>query len=191
MVSQHRHPITTVLDTMASAEVILSWVITSVIGLLAVLFMRKIPRSRGRPPAFITKKFGKAGDVVGALVFLTLYILGCFVILLVMPEVVQDKLFSPAGVVVVGTVFPIVESIVAVCTIGAGDDKTWLQYWIAQASFSYTTEFVDLIAENAPFIREHWYEFEFFFMVRSHTDAFLGALSSRLGVRPRWRPRHS
>lgn len=150
---------------MASIEVIISWVITSVIGLLAVLFMRKIPRSKGRPPAFITDKFGKAGTVVGSLVFLALYIAGAVVILLVMPEKVQHKLFSPAGVVIVGTVFPIVESIITVCTISAEDDKTWLQYWIAQASFSYATEFVDIIAENAPFVREHWYEFEFFFMV--------------------------
>ena len=91
---------------MASVEVILSWVITSVIGLLAVLFMRKIPRSRGRPPKFISEKFGKAGTVLGSLLFIGLYIVGAFVILLVMPEIVQDKLFSPAGVVVVGTVFP-------------------------------------------------------------------------------------
>jgi hypothetical protein len=41
-----------------------------------------------------------------------------------MPETVQDKLFSPTGVVVVGTVFPIVESIVSVCSINAQDDKT-------------------------------------------------------------------
>lgn len=151
---------------MASVEVILTWIITSVIGLLAVLFMRKIPRSRGRPPAFITERFGRAGAVVGALVFLSLYIAGAFLILLIMPELVQDKLFSPLGVVIVGTVFPIVESIITVCTISAEDDKTWLQYWIAQASFSYATEWVDLIAENgAPFVKEHWYEFEFFFMV--------------------------
>jgi len=125
---------------MASVEVILSWVITSVIGLLAVLFMRKIPRSRGRPPVFITKIFGKAGNVLGIQVFIALYVVLAFVILLVMPEVVQFKLFSPAGVVVVGTVFPIVESIITVCTISAEDDKTWLQYWIAQASFSYATD---------------------------------------------------
>jgi hypothetical protein len=152
--------------TMASVEVVISWIITSVIGLLAVFFMRKIPRSRGRPPAIITDKFGKAGTVVGSLVFLALYIVGAFVILLIMPEKVQYKLFSPAGVVVVGTVFPIVESIITVCSISTEDDKTWLQYWIAQASFSYATEFVDIIAENAPWVREHWYEFEFFFMVR-------------------------
>ena len=126
---------------------------------------RKMPRTRGRAPSEFTKRFGKAGKVIGTLFFISLYIVGAFVILLTMPEVVQDKLFSPAGVVVVGTVFPIVESIITVCTISAEDDKTWLQYWIAQASFSYATEFVDIIAENAPFVKEHWYEFEFFFMV--------------------------
>lgn len=109
---------------MASVEVILSWVITSVIGLLAFLFLGKIPRSRGRPPSFFSEKFGKAGTVVGSLVSIGLYIVGAFVILLIMPETVQDKLFSPTGVVVVGTVFPIVESIVSVCSINAQDDKT-------------------------------------------------------------------
>lgn len=103
--------------------------------------------------------------MVGILVFIGLYIVGAFVILLVMPEIVQDKLFSPAGVVVAGTVFPLVESIISVCTIDSQDDQTWLQYWIAQSSFSYATEFVDVIAENAPWLKEHWYEFEFFFMV--------------------------
>lgn len=80
---------------MASVEVVISWIITSVIGLLAVFFMRKIPRSRGCPPAILTDKFGKAGTVVGSLVFLALYIVGAFVILLIMPEKVNTSSFRP------------------------------------------------------------------------------------------------
>lgn len=78
------------------------------------------------------------------------------------PESIQDFLFSEGGVLVVGTMIPIYESIVAVCTFGETDDIEWLQYWIVSATLTYSTEFMDTIAETVPFVAEHWYELEFF-----------------------------
>mmetsp|Transcript_42196 Transcript_42196/g.132144 ORF Transcript_42196/g.132144 Transcript_42196/m.132144 type:complete len:310 (+) Transcript_42196:211-1140(+) len=93
------------------------------------------------------------------------YVLLALVLLNVIPEDLQNYLFTPAGVVVVGTIFPIIESIRAVCTFGTDDDTIWLTYWLAHGSFSYATEFVDSIAESNPLVKEHWYEFEFFFFL--------------------------
>lgn len=80
----------------------------------------------------------------------------------VVPESIQDVIFSEGGVLVVGTMIPVYESIVAVCTFGEGDDNEWLQYWVVNAALTYSTEFMDTIAENAPMVAEHWYELEFF-----------------------------
>lgn len=79
-----------------------------------------------------------------------------------LPDFVQTEVFSPGGVVVIGTILPIYESIVAVCSIGQADDTSWLQYWIASASVSFATEFMDEIRHWLPSAGEHWYEFEFF-----------------------------
>ncbi|KAL7481821.1 hypothetical protein ACHAW6_007495 [Cyclotella cf. meneghiniana] len=80
-----------------------------------------------------------------------------------LPVSIQNEVFSPGGVVVVGTIVPIYESIVAVCTIGEADDNAWLQFWITSGSLAYCTEFIDNIRDVFPKGGEHWYEFEFFF----------------------------
>lgn len=63
---------------------------------------------------------------------------------------------------IVGTLIPIYESIVAVCTFDESDDEEWLCYWIVYGIFTYSTEFVDTIADHVPFVANHWYEIEFF-----------------------------
>mmetsp|Transcript_7208 Transcript_7208/g.13450 ORF Transcript_7208/g.13450 Transcript_7208/m.13450 type:complete len:418 (-) Transcript_7208:204-1457(-) len=83
--------------------------------------------------------------------------------LLLLPESIQDEIFSPGGVVVVGTILPIYESILAVCTIKKTDDIYWLQYWITSGTLTYATEFIDKIRDVFPRGGERWYEFEFFF----------------------------
>eukprot|EP00979_Chaetoceros_neogracilis_P004439 scaffold787_cov285-Chaetoceros_neogracile.AAC.3 len=79
---------------------------------------------------------------------------------LILPMIVKEALFTPLTVVVVGTVYPIYESIRAVCTIGSADDTVWLTYWIAQGIVSFSTEWVDGIGQN---VQIHWNMFEFFF----------------------------
>mmetsp|Transcript_57269 Transcript_57269/g.121541 ORF Transcript_57269/g.121541 Transcript_57269/m.121541 type:complete len:433 (+) Transcript_57269:62-1360(+) len=85
------------------------------------------------------------------------------VALLLLPRSVQDEIFSRGGVVVVGTMVPIYESILAVCTIDEADDVSWLQYWITSGTLSYATEFVDDMRDAFPNGGRYWYEFEFFF----------------------------
>ena len=79
----------------------------------------------------------------------------------IVPESIQDVIFSEGGVLILGTMIPVYESIVAVCTFGEADDYEWLQFWIVNATLTYSTEFMDTIADNVPFVAEHWYELEF------------------------------
>jgi len=78
------------------------------------------------------------------------------------PEEFQDIVFSEGGVLVVGTLLPVYESIVAVCTFGEQDDNEWLTFWIVNGFFTYSTEFMDTIADHSQFVADHWYELEFF-----------------------------
>ena len=91
-----------------------------------------------------------------------LFIGAAVAVLILVPDKIQNILFSEGGVLVYGTLIPVYESIVAVCTIGEADDTGWLQFWLASGSFSYATEFMDTLADRIPFLAEHWYEFEFF-----------------------------
>lgn len=72
----------------------------------------------------------------------------------------KEFLFTPLTVVIAGSVFPIYESLRAVCTIGTTDDTAWLTYWIAQGTVSFSTEWVDNIGEGK---HANWYLFEFLF----------------------------
>ena len=118
------------------------------IGLLcaAVPILHRLPRSRGKNLLFHAGYFLAAG-----------------LTLLFLPADIQEDIFSPGGVVVIGTILPVYESIVAVCTPGEEDDTAWLQFWVASGALSYATEWIDTIRESFPQGGEHWYEFEFFF----------------------------
>jgi TB2/DP1, HVA22 family len=108
-------------------------------------FLHKIPRRFGRSP-FVH----------------VAYILVAGLCLYLVPDWIQHEIFSPGGVLVIGTVVPIYESILAVCSIDStDDDKAWLQFWIASGTFSFCTEFMDSITQYLPQAGEHWYEFEF------------------------------
>ena len=91
-----------------------------------------------------------------------LYLVGVAATLFLLPEWLQDEIFSPGGVLLVGTILPVYNSIVAVCSIDAEDDKQFLQYWMAWGALSFLTEFMDDITAHLPSAGEHWFEFEFF-----------------------------
>lgn len=127
-------------------EELLTIITTAISGLAILLFiLKKIPRNKGS---------NKINHI--------LYIAICGITLLLCPEFIQNVLFSQGGVVVVGTIIPIYESILAVVSIDEADDVAWLQFWIVSGIFTYCTEWMDIIAEHYPTISEHWYEFEFF-----------------------------
>lgn len=119
---------------------------TAISGLAILLFLlKKVPRTKGE-------------NIVSHIVYLVV----TAVTLFFCPEFIQNVLFSQGGVVVVGTIIPIYESIIAVVSIDEADDVAWLQFWIVSGIFTYCTEWMDIIAEHYPSIAEHWYEFEFF-----------------------------
>lgn len=47
-----------------------------------------------------------------------------------LPISIAQYIFSDLAVTAIGTVFPIYESVRAVCTPDEDDDKYWLQYWL-------------------------------------------------------------
>jgi hypothetical protein len=94
-----------------------------------------------------------------------LYLVCVFLTLTFLPGWIQHEIFSPGGVLVIGTILPIYNSIVAVCSVDGTDDKDWLQFWITWASLSFLTEFMDDITVKLPAAGEHWFEFEFFIVL--------------------------
>jgi hypothetical protein len=136
------------VEETITEEELAKWMIYGiVIAVFAVLIpiLSKIKRTRGKNPFY-------------HLIFLGVAIASAFLV----PDNIAKVLFSPAGVLIAGTLIPVYESIVAVCTIGEKDDEEWVQFWIVNASFTYATEFMDVFIQTAPMIAEHWYEFEFF-----------------------------
>ena len=91
---------------------------------LLVPILTRLPRSRGKN-----------------VIFHVLYLAFAIACLLLIPGDIQDDMFSPGGVIVIGTLLPVYESIAAVCTPGSDDDAVWVQYWIASGTLSYCTEF--------------------------------------------------
>lgn len=112
----------------------------------AAALCHRIKRTRGRNPLW---------HVV--------FVAAAAAIAFLVPDFIQEELFSPGGVVVVGTLLPVYESIVAICTIGEADDTVWLQFWISSATVSFATEFMDDITAQLPQAGEHWFQFEVFF----------------------------
>ena len=120
--------------------------ITVVVAVAMTPLLHRIPRTKGKN-----------------LLFQALYVIFVTIMLFFVPEWVQDELYSPGGVLLVGTLIPIYSSIVAAVTIDTTDDSAWLQFWVASSTFSFATEFMDEITAYLPEAGEHWYEFEFFF----------------------------
>ena len=85
---------------------------------------------------------------------------GALACIFLLPEGVKETIFTPLTVSIIGTAFPIYESIRAVCTVEATDDTTWLSYWIAQSIVSFSTQWVDGFGEN---ITSNWNLLECFF----------------------------
>ena len=122
------------------------------VGLLG-LASRRVTRSRGR-------------NLVAHVLYIAM-VLACFFLI---PMDMKDIIFSPLAVVVIGTVYPVYESLRAICTIDDRDDATWLTYWIAQGIVSFSTEWIDGLGQN---VSSTWDMFEFFFymwMIFPQTD---------------------
>uniref|UniRef100_A0A7S2XRQ7 Uncharacterized protein n=1 Tax=Attheya septentrionalis TaxID=420275 RepID=A0A7S2XRQ7_9STRA len=143
-------------------ETIVAVAFYAVMAILMATVMRNATRSRGKAPKIFSKPLG---STLSMLVWHVIFVAAAMILIYILPISITKSMFSRNGVVVVGTIFPIYESIHAVCTAFDGDDKTWLQYWIVQGLFSFSTEWVDDITHHLPTAGRHWFEFEFFFML--------------------------
>jgi len=128
------------------------WLLTIVCTLFAVslvyLASRKIERNRGR----VWK-------------YHAIYWTSCTALVLLLPNNIERVVFSKVAVMVVGTVYPIYESIRAITTVTVEDDKSWLQFWTAQAVIAFTTAwFDDYKFVSAAFIFR-WRVFEFVYFL--------------------------
>jgi hypothetical protein len=157
------------LDAITLAKV-LAYASAGLLAVLTVGLVRKIPRSGGRGPRWLTnilpEPFATAALHVG-------YLLHCIAVLKLLPVGVRDVVFSSTGVVLLGTLFPVAESIRAAASstssannkannIYDDDPRIWLQYWIVHGLFSYGTEFIDKLADKIPFWHRHWNALQFY-----------------------------
>lgn len=85
------------------------------------------------------------------------------VIALAVPIDYAKYVFSPLTAVFAGTVFPIYESVRAVCTPAEEDDKAWLQYWMVCGVLFMCTGWVAHVMDDDSVV--YWYEVSTTFFV--------------------------
>jgi len=68
-----------------------------------------------------------------------------------LPFEISKYVFSELTVSLIGFVFPIYESVLAVCTPDEEDDTDWLRYWTLGGMFFVFTEWVDNAVDNDEF----------------------------------------
>ncbi|CAJ1959353.1 unnamed protein product [Cylindrotheca closterium] len=78
-----------------------------------------------------------------------------------LPFEIAKYVFSEKTVALVGFVFPIYESVLAVCTPDEEDDTDWLRYWTLGGMFFVFTEWVDNAVDN-DVADVYWYKFTCF-----------------------------
>jgi len=93
-----------------------AWIVIGIACIVLILSCRNTPRTKGR---------------IFWYHFIFLLTIPC--LLLLIPQDIQCLIFTPLGIALIATIYPIYESIQAVCTIdNLVVDDTWLQYWITQ-----------------------------------------------------------
>ena len=90
-----------------------------------------------------------------------IYWVSALILVGVLPlTVVAGYIFTALTATAVGTIFPIYESVRAVCTPEEEDDKTWLQYWLVGGVLFICTEWVDDLMSDTTVV--YWYGATFF-----------------------------
>ena len=87
------------------------------------------------------------------------------VLTIVLPLSSRKVLFSPLTTSIVGNVFPLSQSIRAVCTPQTTDDKVWLQYWIAAGIVTLIFESLDdfTIEKRSAYVTFYTVQFFYYF----------------------------
>lgn len=86
-----------------------------------------------------------------------------------MPQGLKETVFSPAGVILLGTVFPLVESIKAASRSNDNSPaitQSWLMYWVMHGIFSFAShDMGKMVKRFGPKGGKHWYEFQFYMVL--------------------------
>lgn len=106
---------------MSTSYITYTWIALGFACFLFVLSSASVERSKGRV-------------LRNHLAFL--FTIPCLSLL---PEYIQDHIFTPIGIALVATIYPVNESLKAICSLGFVADDTWLQYWVAQVILFYST----------------------------------------------------
>lgn len=107
------------------------------------------------------KKIPHTGGTV--LKYHAIFVTTAILVVVILPTAVDQRVFSPIGIRVVGTIYPLYHSIVAVCSVSVLDDKIWLQYWIAQGFVFYLGEYLENFATKNEVVYNIFFPIEFFF----------------------------
>ena len=123
------------------------------VGIVLLLFsvllaVKKVPRNGGRNIWYQLAYFALVGAIVASV-----------------PHEYALDMFNPVSIILICTIFPLYESIRAICTVESDDDTSWLQYWIAQGILSFASEWVNESTKNHPKTRQYWYQFKFFYFL--------------------------
>ena len=90
-----------------------------------------------------------------------IFLVASILLLIFLPDWLCEDIFSHGGVLVLGTILPIYESVYVACHTQPERTSAWLQYWLASATFSIATEFLDEITQYMPHAGKYWYQVEF------------------------------
>lgn len=94
---------------------------------------------------------------------LIFWVVAVLVIALLPMAGIANYVFTSLTVMAIGTIFPIYESVRAVCTPEEDDDKAWLQYWMVGGVLFILTEWVDDVLAEQSVV--YWYSsLSFFFL---------------------------
>ena len=155
--------------------ILYSWIAFAVVSTVFILGTTRVERTKGLVLWY-------------HLIFLS--IIPC---ILLLPDSIQNHLFTPLGIGVIATIYPVNESIKAVCSLGYAADNTWLQYWVAQVILLYSFM---AWAYYEPMDVPVLYKVQFFYtlwLVLPYTDGstllFNGITSFCIGPILSWVPR--
>ena len=79
-----------------------------------------------------------------------------------LPVHISGIIFSELTLVLVGSVIPVYESVLAVCTPDEDDDTDWLRYWTVGGIFFMVTGWVDELTDDIG--DTYWYKAAIFFL---------------------------
>ena len=145
-----------------------AYVGAAALATFTILLVKKVPRSGGHAPELVKELCANLGiSELGATGLFHLgYFLHCFLVIAIMPGGLKNTVFSPAGVLLLGTIFPLIESIKAAARSredSPANSRTWLMYWVMHGIFSFAShDMAKVIKRFGPRGGKHWYEFQFY-----------------------------